>query len=114
MTDCIFCKIVAEQIPSNKVYEDEHSLVFRDINPVAPTHLVAIPKEHVQTILDVVPQNENLVKNLFAAVTKTVEQQGLTAKGYRVVINAGRDAGQQVPHLHAHILAGRNLAWPPG
>ncbi len=114
MSDCIFCKIASGQIPSSKVYEDEHALIFKDINPVAPTHLVAIPKEHFPTIQDVPEQKSDVLKKMFEAVGKMVKQQNLSAGGYRLVINSGEHAGQLVPHLHAHILAGRDLTWPPG
>jgi histidine triad (HIT) family protein len=114
MPDCIFCKIVAGQIPSTKVYEDEHTLIFKDINPVAPTHLVAIPKEHFETIQDVPQKKADVLGKLFEAVGKMVKQQNLTANGYRLVINSGEHAGQLVPHLHAHIIAGREFGWPPG
>jgi histidine triad (HIT) family protein len=114
MPDCVFCKIIAGQIPSSKVYEDDHALIFKDINPVAPTHLIAIPKEHYQTIQDVPSGKTDVLKKLMEAVAKAVKQEGLTAGGYRLVINSGEHAGQLVPHLHAHIIAGRGLAWPPG
>jgi histidine triad (HIT) family protein len=114
MSDCIFCKIIAGQIPSSKVYEDESTLIFKDINPVAPTHLLAIPKEHFQSIQDVPAQKADVLKKLMEAVGKTVQDLNLTQGGYRLVINSGEHAGQLVPHLHAHILAGRDLTWPPG
>ncbi len=114
MPDCVFCKIVAGQIPSSKVYEDGSSLVFKDINPVAPTHLVAIPKEHFETIHDVPAGKSEVLGKLLEAVAAAARQENLTAAGYRVVINSGEHAGQLVPHLHAHVLAGRDLGWPPG
>ncbi|HUI93999.1 MAG TPA: histidine triad nucleotide-binding protein [Chitinivibrionales bacterium] len=114
MPDCIFCKIITGQIPSSKVYEDEHALIFKDINPVAPTHLIAVPKEHFQTIQDVPEKKTDVLKNLMEAIGKAVKKEGLVAGGYRIVINSGEHAGQLVPHLHAHILAGRELGWPPG
>jgi histidine triad (HIT) family protein len=114
MSDCIFCKIIAGQIPSQKVYEDDFTLIFRDINPVAPTHLIAIPKEHFPTLQDVPAQKTDVLKKLFEAVAKTVQDLNLTQSGYRLVINSGEHAGQLVPHLHVHILAGRDFAWPPG
>ncbi|HMD68638.1 MAG TPA: histidine triad nucleotide-binding protein [Chitinivibrionales bacterium] len=114
MSDCIFCKIVSGQIPASKVYEDESTLVFKDINPAAPVHLVAIPKEHFQTVQDIPAQKMDVMKEFFEAVAKTVAGQRLAKNGYRLVINSGEHAGQLVPHLHAHILAGRELGWPPG
>jgi histidine triad (HIT) family protein len=114
MSDCIFCKIIAGQIPCAKVYEDEHTLIFKDISPKAPTHLLAIPNEHFATVQEIPEAKMELMVNLFNAVRKTVNQLDLGANGYRLVINSGEHAGQAVPHLHAHILAGRDLAWPPG
>ena len=114
MQDCIFCKIIAGQIPCSKVYEDEKTFVFKDINPKAPTHLLAIPKEHFATIQEIPLEKMGLVKDLFTSVSTIVKQFDLGANGYRLVINSGEQAGQAVPHLHAHILAGRHLAWPPG
>jgi histidine triad (HIT) family protein len=114
MADCLFCKIVEGKIPSTKVFEDEFILIFKDIKPMAPTHLVAIPKEHFPSIHDVPPQKSDVLKRLMEAVAKTVVTQNLTASGYRIVINSGEHAGQTVPHIHAHILAGRDLSWPPG
>jgi histidine triad (HIT) family protein len=114
MHDCIFCKIIAGLIPCNKVYEDEYTFIFKDINPKAPTHLLAIPKEHFATIQEIPSAKMGLMANLFDAIGKIVTQMGLDANGYRLVINSGEQAGQAVPHLHAHILAGRDLAWPPG
>jgi histidine triad (HIT) family protein len=114
MSDCIFCKIIAGQIPSTKVYEDEWTLVFKDINPVAPTHLVAIPKEHFAAIHDVPAHKMEAMQKFLEALGTTVREQNLVSGGYRVVINSGEHSGQLVPHLHAHILAGRDLSWPPG
>jgi histidine triad (HIT) family protein len=114
MQDCLFCKIIAGQIPSSKVFEDEHTLIFKDISPKAPTHLLAIPKEHYATVQDIPIAKMGLMIDLFNAVGKIVKQLDLGAKGYRLVINSGEQAGQAVPHLHVHILAGRHLAWPPG
>jgi histidine triad (HIT) family protein len=114
MPDCIFCKIIAGQIPCVKVYEDEHTLIFKDISPKAPTHLLAIPKEHFATIQEIPSDKMHLLVNVFDAIRKIVKQLDLGIDGYRLVINSGEHAGQAVPHLHVHILAGRDLAWPPG
>jgi histidine triad (HIT) family protein len=114
MPDCVFCKIVSGAIPSTKIYEDESTLVFKDINPAAPVHLVAIPKDHFQTVQDIPAQKMDVMRKLFNAIAKTVAAQGIATTGYRLVINSGEHAGQLVPHLHAHILAGRELGWPPG
>jgi histidine triad (HIT) family protein len=114
MTDCLFCKIAAGQIPSDKVYEDEYALVFKDIKPAAPTHLLAIPKDHYQTIQDIPAEKTEVMQRLFIAIAGAVEKLNLGPDGYRLVINSGEHAGQLIPHLHVHILAGRDLAWPPG
>ena len=107
--DCLFCKIAAGEIPSAKVYEDDR--VFKDINPVAPVHLLAIPKEHIQSVDAVDASNCELVGYIFTVIAKVAKEQGLT-NGYRVVSNIGADGGQSVPHLHFHILGGKELAWP--
>jgi histidine triad (HIT) family protein len=114
MPDCIFCKIVAGQIPCDKVYEDDKTLIFKDINPKAPTHLLAIPREHFATVQEIPLGRMDLMVDLFKSVSAIVKQLDLGADGYRLVINSGEQAGQAVPHLHVHILAGRHLAWPPG
>ena len=105
---CIFCKIVAGEIPSTKVYEDETVLAFRDINPMAPTHILVIPKAHIPSVAAITPENSAVVSHLFEVIAAVAQQEGL-ANGYRVVSNCGPDAGQTVPHLHFHILGGREL-----
>lgn len=107
--DCLFCKIAAGEIPSSKVYEDEHVLAFRDINPVAPVHVLVIPKQHLASIADIGPDHVDLLARLFAAVQRVAAETGVAETGYRVVTNTGRDAGQQVFHLHLHVLGGRLL-----
>ena len=106
--DCIFCKIVAGEIPSNKVYEDDKILAFRDIAPMAPTHILVIPKEHIASVNGVNAENAGVVAHIFTVIPKIAEAEGLTG-GYRVVSNCGDDAGQTVKHLHFHILGGRKL-----
>ena len=107
--DCIFCKIVAGEIPSNKVYEDDKVLAFRDIAPMAPTHILVIPKEHIASVNGVNAENAGVVAHIFTVIPKIAEAEGLTG-GYRVVSNCGDDAGQTVKHLHFHILGGRKLS----
>lgn len=114
MSDCLFCKIIAGEIPSDKVYEDENILAFKDISPKAPTHLLVIPKEHYANIHDVPEEKELLMGKLMTAVGKIVLENDLTQSGYRLVVNSGSDAGQLVPHIHVHILSGRSMQWPPG
>ncbi len=111
--DCIFCKIAAGEIPCNKLYEDDQVLAFADIDPKAPVHLLVIPKQHIASTSEITSENSATVAAVFQAIAKIAAQQGL-ANGYRVVTNCGADAGQTVPHLHFHLLAGRALAWPPG
>ena len=109
MSDCLFCKIIAGQIPSTKVYEDETVFAFRDIAPQAPTHILVIPKAHLDSVNQVTPENSGIVAHIFEVIPKIAAAEGLTG-GYRVVSNCGADAGQTVPHLHFHILGGKPLA----
>ena len=105
---CLFCKIVAGEIPSTKVYEDETVLAFRDINPMAPTHILVIPKTHIPSVDGVTAENSAVVAHIFEVIPQIAGAEGLT-NGYRVISNCGSDAGQTVPHLHFHILGGREL-----
>ncbi len=109
MENCIFCKIIAGDIPSNKVYEDDKVLAFRDIAPMAPTHILVIPKEHIPSVAAITPENSGIVSHIFEIIAKIAAQEGLES-GYRVVSNCGPDAGQTVPHLHFHILGGKVLS----
>ena len=109
MSNCLFCKIVAGEIPSTKVYEDETVLAFRDINPQAPTHILVIPKTHIPSVDGVTAENSAVVSHIFEVIPAIAGQEGLV-NGYRVVSNCGPDAGQTVPHLHFHILGGKELA----
>lgn len=108
MENCLFCKIAAGEIPSTKVYEDENILAFRDIAPMAPTHILVIPKVHIPSVDGVNAGNSNLVAHIFETIPRIAAAEGLTG-GYRVVSNCGADAGQTVPHLHFHILGGKVL-----
>ena len=107
--DCLFCKIVAGEIPSTKVYEDEQVLAFRDIAPQAPTHILVIPKTHIGSVAEITEENSAVVAHIFAVIARIAAQEGLT-EGYRVVSNCGAHAGQTVHHLHFHILGGKELA----
>jgi histidine triad (HIT) family protein len=111
--DCLFCKIVTGTIPAKKVYEDELSLCFADINPQAPTHLLLIPKEHIASQAHAKAGHTALLGHLVAKAAEVARGAGLD-RGYRVVINTGPDGGQTVDHLHLHLLGGRHLSWPPG
>ena len=108
MENCLFCKIVAGDIPSTKVYEDETVLAFRDIAPMAPTHILVIPKTHIPSVDGVTAENSAVVAHIFEVIPQIAKAENLE-KGYRVVSNCGSDAGQTVPHLHFHILGGRPL-----
>lgn len=108
MSDCIFCRIIAGEIPSAKVYEDENVFAFRDINPQAPTHILVVPKEHIGSVSELNGENISAASACLLAVGKIAEQEGLSG-GYRVVSNCGDDAGQTVKHLHFHILGGKRL-----
>jgi histidine triad (HIT) family protein len=112
-TDCLFCKIVAGSIPAKRVYEDELSLAFADINPQAPMHVLVIPKEHIQSTAHATAEHAALLGHLLGTAAKIAEEQHLDG-GYRIVINTGDDGGQTVDHLHLHVLGGRHMTWPPG
>lgn len=109
MSDCLFCKIISGEIPSTKVYEDDLVYAFRDIAPMAPTHILVVPKTHIQDVSGITPENSAVVAHIFEVIPQLAAQEGLT-NGYRVVSNCGSDAGQTVPHLHFHILGGRQLS----
>lgn len=114
MSDCLFCKIIAGQIPAKKVHEDALSLGFLDINPHAPHHALFIPKRHLATLNDATVEDRELLGHLMFQAAKFAQAQNVSESGYRVVVNTNRDAGQTVFHIHLHVLAGRALAWPPG
>lgn len=111
--DCLFCKIVKGEIPSTKIYEDESVYAFADIDPQAPFHAIIVPKEHISSAAEITEKNSVLIAKIFEAVAKIAKQENLE-KGFRVVNNCGEDGGQTVGHIHFHLLARRNLAWPPG
>ena len=108
MSDCLFCKIIAGEIPSTKVYEDELVLAFRDIAPQAPTHILVVPKAHIASVAEIDEKNSAVVSHIFEVIARIAREEGLTG-GYRVVSNCGDDAGQTVHHLHFHILGGKKL-----
>ena len=114
MTDCLFCKIAAREIPATIVYEDAGLMAIADINPQAPLHLLIIPKTHIQTLNDLGPEHEALVGNMVRCSAALAKERGYDARGYRTVFNTNREAGQTVFHIHLHLLAGRSLGWPPG
>lgn len=114
MSDCIFCKIVQKEIPSEVVLENDQIIIIKDIAPAAPVHLLVIPKRHIDNICDPKILEENLGEAIIKGIQDVTRNIGLRENGFRVVVNYGSDAGEAVPHLHWHIVAGRKLAWPPG
>jgi histidine triad (HIT) family protein len=113
MSDCLFCKIVEGEIPSEKVYEDEELFAFRDINPQAPVHLLVVPKKHVASLDEADDGDAALMGDIMMRIRHLAREQGVQS-GYRVVNNCGSSAGQSVFHIHFHLLGGRDLGWPPG
>ncbi len=112
MSDCLFCKIAAGEIPSSKVYEDDQCYAFHDIDPQAPTHFLVIPKAHIGSCGEITADNAAVVAHIFTVISQVTKEQGIT--DFRVVSNCGEQAGQSVHHLHFHVLAGRDMTWPPG
>lgn len=111
---CLFCNIVERKIPADIVFENEHVLAFRDIRPVAPVHVLVIPKVHVERVHEATKDHGAVLGELFLGAREVAEKLGLGEKGYRLVVNNGEDAGQTVFHVHMHVLGGRALSWPPG
>jgi histidine triad (HIT) family protein len=114
MSDCIFCLIAAKKIPAKIAYEDDRLVAFEDISPKAPTHTLIIPKEHFASLEDVPAEKMDLLSHIFLQARRIAAAKGLSATGYRLVLNTGRDSGQEVSHLHVHLLGGRKMTWPPG
>jgi len=111
---CLFCKIVAGEIPAEKVFEDNRAVAFRDVNPQAPVHVLVIPRAHLESLDDATQRDEALLGHLLRVAARVANSEGLSESGYRTVVNTGTDAGQSVLHVHVHLLGGRTLAWPPG
>lgn len=109
MEDCIFCKIIKREIPSSIVYEDGEIIAFRDVNPVAPVHILVIPKKHISSLIDLTKEDEIVVGKIYTVINQIAKQEGIDKKGFRVVVNCGEDGGQEVKHLHFHILGGKKL-----
>lgn len=112
--ECLFCKIFAREIPAKEVYRDDEVVAFDDIRPVAPTHVLVIPKEHIATVHDLQPRHASLLLHLFEVANRVADDRKIERDGYRLVINTGPLAGQTVYHLHLHLLGGRTMNWPPG
>ena len=106
MEECTFCKIVKGEIPSSKIYEDDEILAFNDINPAAPIHILVIPKKHIKSLIELTPDDELLIGKIYTVINKIAEKLNFKDSGFRVIVNCGKDAGQEVEHLHFHVLAG--------
>jgi len=111
---CIFCKIAAGEIPSSKVHEDDEIVAFHDIDPKAPTHILVVPRRHLGSLDDVAEDDAGLLGRMLLVARSLAREQGLAARGYRVVNNCGEHGGQAVQHIHLHLLGGRRMGWPPG
>lgn len=109
MEDCLFCKIIKKEIPSTIVYEDEEILAFRDINPVAPVHVLVIPKKHINSLINLNKEDAEIVGKIYTVINKIANQEGIAQKGFRVIVNCGEDGGQEVQHLHFHLIGGQKL-----
>jgi len=114
MADCLFCKIIARQVPASIVYEDDRVLAFTDINPQASTHVLVVPKQHIESLNALEAEHDALVGEVVRRAAAIAKERGISAGGYRTVFNTNRDAGQTVFHIHLHLIGGRNLGWPPG
>lgn len=114
MNNCLFCKIIAGEVPCKKIYEDDKMLAFYDINPMAPVHFLVIPNKHINNLMELEEGDSDLIGCLFLKAKEIAKQQGCEEKGGRFVVNAKSDGGQTVHHLHIHFLGGRALSWPPG
>lgn len=114
MSDCIFCKIINGEVPSDKIYEDDKVIAFKDLDPQSPVHFLVIPKEHIPSVNHIDESNMSIVGHIILVINKLAKEEGLDDKGYRIVNNCGKFGGQTVEHLHFHVLGGRQLTWPPG
>lgn len=111
---CLFCKIARKEIPAKIAYEDDDIVGFHDINPVAPTHVLLIPKKHIASLAEVTAADEAILGKLLVAAKHVAEQEGRSGEGFRTVVNSGLNAGQTVHHIHVHVIGGRPMSWPPG
>ena len=114
MTDCLFCRIIAGEIPGTFVYQDDQLVVLQDINPQAPMHVLVIPRKHIASLNELSPEDDALVGVMFRRAAALAQEHGYDRRGYRAVFNTNREAGQTVFHIHLHVLAGRGFSWPPG
>ena len=111
---CLFCKIIAREVPASVVYEDDRVFAFNDINPQAPTHVLIVPKRHIDSLNVLQPEHDQIVGELARRAAAIANERGIASTGYRTVFNTNRDAGQTVFHIHLHLIGGRALSWPPG
>lgn len=114
MTECIFCDIISNKDKANILFEDDKAIAFKDLNPQAPYHVLIVPKKHIATLNELMPEDEPLIGHLFSIAKTLAQKEGFDALGYRTVFNCNKQAGQVVFHLHLHLLAGRKFHWPPG
>lgn len=114
MDSCIFCKIIKKEIPAQIVYEDEHILAFEDINPQAPIHILFIPKEHYTSLNTLPEDKQKVIGHILLKAREVADKRGIRDRGYRIVLNTEKDSGQEVLHIHFHLLGGRQMTWPPG
>ncbi|NIO47988.1 MAG: HIT domain-containing protein [Candidatus Aminicenantes bacterium] len=114
MENCIFCKIINKEIPASIVFEDDKMIAFNDINPQAPIHILLIPREHFASLNEISEEKKNILSHLLLAARQIAQEKGIAEKGYRIVLNTERDSGQEVFHIHLHLLGGRRMHWPPG
>ena len=114
MTDCLFCKIIDGEIPSDTVYENDDIVAFKDVNPHSPTHILIVPRKHIATINDLKGEDAKIMGEMMLAAQGIAKSEGIAESGFRLVINTNDDAGQTVHHIHMHLMGGRNMAWPPG
>ena len=109
MEDCIFCKIIKKEIPSTIIYEDDKVIAFNDVNPAAPIHILVVPKKHIETLLDVTDEDNELISYVYQVINKIAKEKGFANNGFRVIVNCGKDSGQEVMHIHFHVLGGKKL-----
>ena len=114
MESCLFCKIINKEIPASMVFEDEKMIAFNDINPQAPIHVLLIPREHFSSLNEIPEEKKNILSHLLLKARQIAQEKEIAEKGYRIVLNTARDSGQEVFHIHLHLLGGRRMQWPPG
>jgi histidine triad (HIT) family protein len=114
VTDCLFCRLIAGEIPANIVHQNDHVVAFKDITPQAPTHVLVVPRRHIASLNDLSPADDALIGEMIRTAANIAQKEGHADRGYRTVFNCNADAGQTVFHVHLHLLGGRKMAWPPG